>query len=398
MRMSVAAVLLLSFPAVAAAQVEWTEHKSPAAPTADEQLVLEIINRARANPFAEGARLATFSPYPLPNGDITEGLTNPGNVGVRPPLAMNGILVQTARTHSADMYAKDYFAHESVPSGDTPGTRATNAGYLGDVIGENIATSSSGTAAFLEDFLMVDWLSTGGYPGRGHRRNLLDVNSGAAPFREIGVGYYLGASQRPSGYKDFLTEDFGRRDSVGPFALGVVYSDTVVADNFYTVGEGVNTIDVRRVSGGTHFAVTGTAGGYAFPIATSGTVVLRASGGAFGSGVYKAVTLRGANVKVDFKTSDTSIVDTDQDGLPDSWETTHFAGPTQNAGGDPDGDTFTNVEELNAGTDPMDPNSKPAVPSAPPPSPKKNSDGGGCGLTGWGAVLPLLLGRLRRRR
>src|SRR5438445_349290 len=87
-------------------------------PTADEQRVLEMINRARANPWAEGTRLG---PQGLPNGDITEGLVAPDNViGARPPLAMNKILLGTARAHNLDMYTNNYFAHNTL-SGQTPG-------------------------------------------------------------------------------------------------------------------------------------------------------------------------------------------------------------------------------------------------------------------------------------
>src|SRR2546430_434316 len=47
-------------------------------PTPQEQMVLEIINRARANPDAEGVRLGI---------DIHEGLPQPSLVGPRPALA-----------------------------------------------------------------------------------------------------------------------------------------------------------------------------------------------------------------------------------------------------------------------------------------------------------------------
>lgn len=46
--------------------------------------------------------------------------------------------------------------------------------------------------------------------------------------------------------------------------------------------------------------------------------------------------------------------DTDGDGLPDSWEEEHFGGLDQGAGDDPDEDGLTNLEELQAGTDPND--------------------------------------------
>src|SRR5258708_6934510 len=95
-------------------------------PTSDRQYGLEVINRARANPTAEGARL---KPQGLPNGDITEGLVTPDNqVGVRPPLVMNKILLGTARAHNQDMYATSLFQHDS-STGQTPGQRLTAAGY-----------------------------------------------------------------------------------------------------------------------------------------------------------------------------------------------------------------------------------------------------------------------------
>lgn len=44
--------------------------------------------------------------------------------------------------------------------------------------------------------------------------------------------------------------------------------------------------------------------------------------------------------------------DVDGNGLPDYWELTHFSSTGQDAGGDPDGDGFTNTEEWRADTDP----------------------------------------------
>ncbi len=44
--------------------------------------------------------------------------------------------------------------------------------------------------------------------------------------------------------------------------------------------------------------------------------------------------------------------DTDADGLPDTWERSHFGNLNQEAQGDPDGDGFTNLDEWRRGTDP----------------------------------------------
>ena len=54
-------------------------------------------------------------------------------------------------------------------------------------------------------------------------------------------------------------------------------------------------------------------------------------------------------------------VDADKDGLPDAWELKFGFKPTDpaDAGQDADGDTFTNLEEFEAKTNPKDPNSHP---------------------------------------
>ena len=59
-----------------------------------------------------------------------------------------------------------------------------------------------------------------------------------------------------------------------------------------------------------------------------------------------------------------SFVDTDTDGLPDSWENTYFGDLSQGAGGDPDGDGQDNDEEFQNGTDPTMPDG----PTAPTPN------------------------------
>jgi Bacterial TSP3 repeat len=53
-------------------------------------------------------------------------------------------------------------------------------------------------------------------------------------------------------------------------------------------------------------------------------------------------------------------LDTDQDGLPNNWETDNGLSATDATGsngaeGDPDGDGISNIDEYNAGTDPQDP-------------------------------------------
>ena len=96
----------------------------------EEQLILELINRARANPEAEATRLGISLNAGLPAGTIT---STP-----KQPLALNQQLQNASVGHTVDMIDRDFFAHTN-PSGVTPGGRATAAGYNWWTIAENIA-------------------------------------------------------------------------------------------------------------------------------------------------------------------------------------------------------------------------------------------------------------------
>lgn len=54
-----------------------------------------------------------------------------------------------------------------------------------------------------------------------------------------------------------------------------------------------------------------------------------------------------------------SARDADSDGLPDEWEMQYFLDLTEDAGGDPDEDGFTNLQEYDRGTDPTVPDEPP---------------------------------------
>ena len=282
-------------------------------PTADEQLVLEYINRARADPIAEGQRLGI---------DIHEGLSNPSLVGPRPPLAMNTMLLGIAEAHSRDMYNLNYFSHTD-PNGTTPFDRMIHAGYDYVRAGENMAASTSAPATELEDLMMID----SGNAGRPHRVNLLDLitpypcTNAPCVYYEVGIGYYAGTTPN-SIAADFITEDFGATGNTGPFLLGVVYNDRN-HNNFYDIGEGIAGVTITTSAGG-YYAVSSSSGGYAIPIGTSGTITVTASGPGFGP-ITKTVTLTGVNVKVDFTaTAQTSTTSTSaQTSITSSITSTH---------------------------------------------------------------------------
>lgn len=256
-------------------------------PTSDEQQALEYINRARANPIAEGQRLGI---------DIHEGLANPSLVGPRPPLAMNSILLRIAEAHSSDMYNQNYFSHNDL-NGNTPFDRMTKAGYDYARAGEDMAAGSSMSTSDLEDFMMVD----SGTQGRPHRINLLDIfpypcGSPPCAYSDVGIGYYAAANSN-SISSAFITVDFGAQYNEGPFLLGVVYRD-LNGNNFYDPGEGVGGVTITP-STGSYYAISTSSGGYALPIGTSGTITVTASGPGFNK-ITKTVTLTGTNIKLDF--------------------------------------------------------------------------------------------------
>jgi hypothetical protein len=369
--------------------------------TSDEQLVLELINRARSNPTAEGTRLGLA---------ITEGITDTEtlanaalNGGVRPPLAMNPLLLQAARAHSKDMWTRNFWGHVN-PDGADPGDRITAAGYTWNWYAENIIRSTNATAstAGFHDAFVVD----SGIAERGHRTNLLDWDDttvSTASRREVGIGHFASATANGAGFRSFLTEDFARRSNTA-YVVGVVHRDTT-ANTFYDLGEGLPGVTITVVGGQT--TTTAPGGGFAVPIPGSGSITVTASGGPLNTTLSSgSIAVGGDNVYVAFRPTAGQVVDTDNDGMPDAYEIDHGLDETDNAdaAGDLDADGVTNLVEYQRGTNPSDATSFPGSgngsgTASPPPStppPASDDGGGGCGLLGAEILLLALL--LRRRR
>jgi hypothetical protein len=254
----------------------------PAMPaTALEQLILELVNRARLDPAAEAARYGIALNEGVPAGDTI-------STASKQPLAMNETLLGTAHTHSQDMIDRDYFAHDT-PEGLDPFERMNNAGYNFSTAGENIADVTSGNpitnegTIFLHQILFVDT----NFPGRGHRVNILN-----SAYQEIGVGQVTGNFQGSNA--SMLTEDFGTRGNQ-QFLTGVSYADAD-HDNFYSIGEGRGSMSVAD---GILATSTGAAGGYSLAVG-SGVQTVTFSGGGLASPISVAVSIAAhTNAKVD---------------------------------------------------------------------------------------------------
>lgn len=88
--------------------------------SAYEQLLIELVNRARANPTAEAARFGI---------GLNDGIgSNTISSDSKQPLAPQQALVTTAQLYSDDMFQRDYFSHQS-PEGSWPWDRTAAQGY-----------------------------------------------------------------------------------------------------------------------------------------------------------------------------------------------------------------------------------------------------------------------------
>jgi uncharacterized protein YkwD len=258
----IAGVLLAS---VADAQQTQYSHGDP---TALEQQMLELVNRARLNPPQEGVILNAVNTWysvaarAQSPSFFTNLVAQFATYPTVEPLAFNPILIQAARAHSQDMITNNYFSHTNL-AGQDPTARAVALGYSGGV-GENIdGAGASSEDDILEahfDF-MVDYNNIDTSNPLGHRMNTLNSS-----YAEIGIGV---VGPRTGG---MITQDFGSPTRC--YILGVAYTDAN-ASGTYDAGEGLAGITVTPTSGN-WFAVTSTSGGYAIPVdpvqTVSGTV------------------------------------------------------------------------------------------------------------------------------
>ena len=273
-------------------------------PTDEEQLGLELINRARANPVGEGATLrVTADPevaaaYRFFGVDLDLMAVQMAALIPAPPLAFNARLLAAARLHSGDMLTNVFQDHVG-SDGRGLGSRAAAQGYVGQ-LGENVYASAKsvfyGHAGF-----EVDWGGpTGGMQDpAGHR-----LNRHNPVYREVGLGVVMGANAKTVGGVTsrvgpyVVTEDFGVAAGSTPFLTGVVYYD-LNTNGVYDVGEGIGGVTVL-VSNVNFFAVTAGSGGYAVPLPGDGSYVVEFSAAGMEPVKRVAQVVGGANVKLDF--------------------------------------------------------------------------------------------------
>ena len=271
-------------------------------PSGDEQQMLELINRARANPPAEGIRLATVADPDILNNyayfkvDTARLVSDFAGYAPTPPLAMNALLMASARRHSLDLAAAGVQQHNGT-DGSTFDGRVTAAGYVWRTVTENVYAWVL-NPTFAHVGLNSDW----GVPKLDHRDNIMNLlPASMGTLKEIGI------SSVPTGIPGFgpqvVTQDFATPlDPNVAYLVGAVYTDQDGSGS-YDSGEGLAGVTVTPDTGA-YYAVTPAAGGFTIPLPATGagTLTVTARGGSLGeAGQTRAVAwAAGTNAKVDF--------------------------------------------------------------------------------------------------
>jgi hypothetical protein len=272
-------------------------------PTNDEQYYLELINRARATPPAEGIRLATTTDQNVLGAYNSFGVNlvlmqvQFAAILPAPPLSMNATLLAAARAHSQNMFQNNYQGHSGPDGSLTTRLQAYTSGANGWSLGENVYAYSKsvwyGHAGF-----EVDWggtVLTGGMQSPpGHRLNIHSTQ-----FREVGIGVVLGSNGGSGGVgPQLVTQDFGSVGGLLPFVTGVVYRD-LNGNGLYDPGEGVGGVTVN-VSNANYYAITASSGGYSVPVPASGSYTVTFSGGPVATAQRNVSVVAAQNTKVDY--------------------------------------------------------------------------------------------------
>lgn len=267
-------------------------------PSNFEQLMLELVNRSRANPGAEAQRLGISLNQNLPAGTISNT--------PKPPLAFHQTLINSARAHSQWMLDNDIFSHTGV-SGTSSTQRMESAGYpfsgqWGS--GENIAWRGISTTINPDQYTRI--LHDDLFKSSVHREAIMD-----ARFDQVGVGVVEGLfKEGATNWKALMaTQNFafsaGSPSPSGPLVLGVAYKDNN-SNNAYDPGEGLGGVTVNLLPGDTT-TTTSSSGGYAIPMGTtSGSLILTFSGGSVPQPTQVTATaMPDINIKVDLVVSGT---------------------------------------------------------------------------------------------
>ncbi|HMF36770.1 MAG TPA: CAP domain-containing protein [Isosphaeraceae bacterium] len=277
-----------------------------AAPTAQEQYMLELINQARMNPAAAAVRVtsnltadisATVAHYGVDLNATEQAIAS---AAPQPPLDWNPDLAAAAQGHSDDMATNQFESHDG-SDGSTADQRMQQAGYTSaSSTGENAFAYATSIDEAMQAFL-IDW----GVPSLGHRANILQPNvSSNNAYQDVGIGIATTGPNSQVGPM-VITQDFGSQSNQPAQLLGVAYYDNQHT-GMYEIGEGTGgmQIDATNLTTGQITSTqTWNTGGYQMAL-KPGLYQITAS---FNGTVFQTlqVTIGTQNVEQDFVLSNT---------------------------------------------------------------------------------------------
>ncbi|WP_298837645.1 CAP domain-containing protein [uncultured Roseobacter sp.] len=259
--------------------------------TAQEQYMLELVNRARLDPEAEAER----------TGDaVDSGVSSTP----KQALAVDPILSAAADNHSADMLARDFFAHTN-PDGDSPTDRARDEDWDGGGVWENISARWTSAPSVSDEQGWVAASHAGLWESDGHQFGMLQ-----ATHTVVGIGVDWGEWAYPGTTFPtamLVTEKFANDGQT--YLTGVVIDD-VDGDEFYDIGEGQGGVQITAWTDENVYATsTWDSGGYSLAL-DAGTYSVRFEGGDLETAFETTVTIGGQNEKLDVFENDLTGVAT----------------------------------------------------------------------------------------
>lgn len=276
---------------------EWTGHRSEdgANPTPEEQEMLALANRARSNPAAEGAWLATdphvqarFGGFPVDWQRLRDEFAA---LPPRAPVAFDARILAGEDAHALYMLETCTQTHAGQRD------RVEAAGFDADVHRVVAWTQAErplwGHAAFQIDF--GGPASEGGMqPGRPHRAAIHSATTHA--------GYAMLKGDRRSCQPELSASgSFATPASAAEpsrFLVGTVYADANGSGRM-DAGEGIGGVRVD-LTVGAWYAITAPSGGYAVPLPeTTGEVFVAFQYGE--TTEVRALELEGESVLLDWR-------------------------------------------------------------------------------------------------
>lgn len=272
-------------------------------PTDEEQLYLELMNRARADANAEAKRLLEMDDVFVKaaltkvntNLMVSQFSTNPPVA----PLSFSAKLLSAARSHTQYQFDNGVQTHTG-PGTNTLRERLQAVNYSYYWGAENVYCYAQyvqhGHAAYEIDWT-GDTINGGMQSPPGHRDHIHD-----ARFIEVGVGVVNGTNRVGSNVAvgpQLVTEDFGNPFPAKTYITGVAYYD-LNQNNFYDVGEGLSGVTVS-VDGVDSYAITAGSGGYSVPVPPGSAYTVRFKAAGVSDTIASVNVATTNSVKLDYK-------------------------------------------------------------------------------------------------